>query len=229
MPSIARSRIVLLTSLVALGTGLAAFLSVTGVTSAVAADTSYEFEIRDDALVTSTDGTEPVRLIEDVRRTERIEVTIVDGRVIVSSEPRAPPTLNATQRRAAKRIVTAHRSIVDRAGAADGAVYTIRPVLRDTSSERAAVDGLSSVGPDREPVPAPSADPAFTVRENATESRRALVFEREGRSISTDRALVVIDVIGADLRYSAVVDLDSGAIEALVRFEPEGASDRIRT
>lgn len=212
------SRIALGVSLVILGVSVAVFLSVTGVTSAFSADTTHEFELRDGELVVTAGDSDAETLLEDVSGIERIEITTVDGRLIVSTAPREPETLPPERRMRAKQIAARERPISDTVEATDDAVYTIRPVLEGTPSERAAVVGARAEPTKRRPVPA--ADAPFAVHENTTDGK--VVLEREDRSISEQRALVVVDLIDSEVRYSVVVNLEAESVEAVVRIDPTG-------
>ncbi|SEP32086.1 hypothetical protein SAMN05216388_10851, partial [Halorientalis persicus] len=215
MRNVKPSRIALALSLVVLGGSLATLVSATGAASAITADTAHEFAVEDGALVTTVDGRTKT-LVPDVGTVERITVTTVDGRLLVRTEPLAPPDVSVTQRARAKQIVTDEPAIANTIDAAGGAVYTIRPVPDGVSSDRAAVVGADAERPWNHLVLA--TDAAFVARDSA--DANALVLERERQLNATQRALVVVDLPNDDVRYSVVVNLDTERFESFVRLDP---------
>jgi hypothetical protein len=218
MSTIDRSRVVLLLSLVVLGVSLAVFATVTGVASALTADTAQDFDIDDGSLVvTGSSGDEQV-LIEDVSRVERIEITTAGGQPVVQTAPRQQPTLDKSQRERAKEIVTSEASIADSVETG-GVLYSFRPIPAIVSSEQAAILGAETERPWE--FASPTSDSWFVARENTTDG--TLVFERPDREMSDQRVLTVVNVTESNVRYSVVVDLESGTIASVVRLGSRGS------
>jgi hypothetical protein len=173
MRNVKPSRIALALSLVVLGGSLATLVSATDAASAITADTAHEFAVEDGALVTTVDGRTKT-LVPDVGTVERITVTTVDGRLVVRTEPLAPPDVSVAQRARAKRIVTDEPAIANTIDAAGGAVYTIRPVPDGVSSDQAAVIGADAERPWNRLVPA--TDAAFVAHDTADANALVVLF-----------------------------------------------------
>jgi hypothetical protein len=217
MKSGALPRTVLLVALAGLAGSVAVFAGVTGVTSAIVSESPHEFEIQDGRLVEIHDGTTRT-LLADLSTVERIEITGIGTEPVVTTVPREPPELSRPNRKRAKRIVTADETGAETLPAPEDAVYTIRPIPVDLESDEAAIIGAESATWDRL---ATDEAAAFTVR-NGT-ARNAVVLERTDPQMSDRRALVVVDPLERNVRYSVVVHLETGTIEAFVRLR--GASE----
>jgi hypothetical protein len=218
MQTVALPRVVLLLALTVLAGSLAVLVSTTGVISANPSGSGYDFVVEDNRLI-ETSGDDPETLIADVSTVERIEISDIDTDPVVSTTPREPATVNLTKRKRAKQIVTSDESVSRTLTDPPGAVYTIRPIPETMSNDRAAIVGVSS-----EPTSSRllSVDqPEFTVRNGTAEG--TVILERTDHEMSDRRALVVVDPIRSQQRYSVVVDLENETIEAFVRFG--GASE----
>ncbi|PHQ46117.1 hypothetical protein DJ68_09060 [Halorubrum sp. C3] len=215
MRSAMPSKVALLSALTVLAVSIAVLLSVTGVSSVVTTDQPREVELRDGTLMLGGDGVTSEPLIDDVRGIDRIEVTTVNGQLLVTTDPRTPPTVQTTQRKQAKQIVASDRSLIDHGTEPSAALYTLYPVFKTASNKQTAVAGANAET--RREYLRTVTDTGFTIHKNTTE--KTAVFERPTRSVNEDRALVVVDVLDADVRYSIVVDLNSETIETVVQFD----------
>ena len=213
MQSVPRSRVVLVLSLVLLSGSLAVFGTVTGITSATTAAADYEFTIENGALVETSGGTNET-LVADLRTVQRVTITNLDTSPVVQTTAREPPELTRPQRKQAKQIVTRKEAITDTLATPTDAVYTMRPIPTAIPSDRAAVIGAD---PDTTWGRFVAADEsAFTVQ-NGT-AAGTVVINRTDPQRSDERALVVVEPINQDVRYSIVVDLQNETIDAFVRL-----------
>jgi hypothetical protein len=205
-------RVALVLALAVLAGSLAAFAGATGLAPATGGD-AHEFAIEDGRLVETGGGTNRT-LLTDVERVDRIEITDLDSEPVVTASPRRPVELRLPKRKRAKQIVATEAAITDAFDAPDDAVYTIRPIPRSAGSERAAIVG---VDPETTWDRSPSAGGAdFVVREKTPAD--TVVLERTERRTSDRRALVVVDPIQRDVRYSLVVDIQNETVDAFVRL-----------
>lgn len=212
MATVALPRVALVLALAVLAGSLAVFAGVTGLTAATG-DDAHELAIEDGRLVETSGGTNRT-LLADVGSVERIEITHLDTDPVVTASPRQPAELSLPKRKRTKRIVTTEAAITDTFDAPEDAVYTIRPIPRSVGSERAAIVGADpGTTWDR---PASTGDAGFTVREGTPAD--TVVLERTERPMSDRRALVVVDPIGRDVRYSLVVDVRNETVDAFVRL-----------
>jgi hypothetical protein len=209
MKSGALPRIVLLVALVCLAGSFAVFANVTGAISASPSDTTHEFAIENGQLVEVRNGT-PQTLVADLSTVERIEITDIKTEPVVTTTPRDPPKLSLSERKRAKRIVTADETLA----APGDAIYTIRPIPTNASSDEAAIVGAD---PDATWNQLGTVDPPeFTVRDKTPAD--TVVLERTARQMNDQQVLVVIDPLERDIRYSVVVDLETETVEAFVRL-----------
>ena len=213
MQSVPRSRVVLVLSLVLLSGSLAVFGTVTGITSATTAATDYEFTIENGALVETSGGTNET-LIAELRTVQRITITNLDTSPVVQTTAREPPELTRPQRKQAKQIVTRKEAITDTLATPTDAVYTMRPIPTAIPSDRAAVIGAD---PDTTWGRFVAADESAFKVQNGTASG-TVVINRTDPQRSDERALVIVEPINQDVRYSIVVDLQNETIDAFVRL-----------
>jgi hypothetical protein len=213
MKSGALPRTVLLVALAGLAGSVAVFTGVTGVTSATVSESTHEFAIQDERLVEIHDGTTRT-LLDDLSTVERIEITDIGTDPVVTTGPRDPPALSRPNRKRAKRIVTAEETGPETLHAPEDAVYTIRPIPIDVESDEAAIIGADSDATWDRLTTDEAAD--FVVR-NGT-APETVVLERTDPQMSDQRALVVVDPLERNIRYSVVVGLETETIEAFVRL-----------
>ena len=218
MQTVALPRVVLLLALTVLAGSLAVLVSTTGVMSANPSGAGSEFAIEDDRLI-ETSGDSSETLIDDVSTVDRIEISDIDTDPVVTTTPHEPATLNLTQRKRAKRIVTSDESISRTLTDRSGAVYTIRPIPETISNDRAAIVGVRPEPTSTRLTSVGHAD--FTVRNGTADD--TVILERTDHETSDRRALVVVDPIRSQQRYSVVVDLQNETMETVVRFG--GASE----
>jgi hypothetical protein len=213
MKTAALPRVVLILALAVLAGSLAVLGSVTGVVPETPSETGYEFVIEDERLI-ETSGDHNETLVADVSTVNRIKITNLDTSPVVSTTQYNPPKLTLTKQKHAKQIVTSNESISETLTSPDGAVYTIRPIPNSLDSERAAIVGVNPETRSTSLQPVGHAN--FTVQNETADD--TVIFERTGRQMSNQRALVVVDPIQREDRYSVVVDLQNETIEAFVRF-----------
>ncbi|WP_197052487.1 hypothetical protein [Halobellus rufus] len=209
MKSDALPRIVLLVALAGLAGSFAVLVNVSGVISAPPSDTTHEFTIEDGQLIDVRDGTsQPLRT--DLSTVERITITDLETTPVVTITPRDPPQLSLAERKRAKQIVTANGTLAT----PDDAIYTMRPIPVGTRSDRAAI-----VGADPEMTWSQLEtvnETEFTIRDGTPED--TVVLERKDKQMSTQRVLVVVDPLEGNVRYSAIVNLETETVEAFVRL-----------
>jgi hypothetical protein len=213
MKTVALPRVALVLALVVLAGSLAVFASTIGLVSATADGGGHEFAIEDGRLVETSNEADRT-LIADIGTVERIEISDLGADPVITTVSREPAELPPTERERAKQIVTTEATIADAIDTPADAVYTIRPIPSSVGSERAAIVGVDpETAWDRLPS---TGNAGFTVRDGTPPG--TVVLERTGPRMSDRRALVVIDPIERDIRYSLVVDLKSETVDAFVRL-----------
>ena len=206
------SRLALVFSLVLLGGSLAVFGSVTGVVP----DETHELEVKDGAIVTTTGSGQQHVLVNDIRTVSRVEIVHEDSYRVVRTVDRAPTAVDIRTRLRAQRVVTSAETVGSNIPATDSAVYAVRRIPAQLSSDRAAAIGSTPNTSLRLAV-APNAS-AFTVRQNED----TIVFERRESRWSDDRVLVIVTPNESGVQYSAVVNLRAETVESLVRLDRGG-------
>ncbi|MFC6976576.1 hypothetical protein ACFQL1_20790 [Halomicroarcula sp. GCM10025709] len=209
MPVVPSSRLVLVLSLVVLGSSIGVFGSVTGLVP----DESHRLTIEDGALVTSAGGGQPQVLVEDVRTVSRIEVRRTNGYHVVRAIDREPPAVPRETRLQAQQIVSSAETVGADIPPPNTATYAVRPIPAGLSSDRAAVVGATPNASLRTALAANAS--AFTVRQQDD----TIVFERHESWWSPDRVLVVVTPADSKAQYSVVVDLPTTTVESLVRLD----------
>ena len=209
MSPVPPSRLVLVLSLIVLGSSLAVFGSVSGIVP----DDTHEFAVEDDTLIATTDSGQRHELVEDVHTVSRIEISHSDSQYVVRTVDREPPAVGTQMRVRAQQIVTSVETVGGDIPAADSAAYTVRRIPTQLSSDRAAVLGATP-NASLQAVVAPNAS-AFTVRQHDD----TVIFERREPQWSSDRVLVVVTPPDSGTEYSVVVNLRTETVDSLVRLD----------
>ena len=212
MPLVPPSRLVLVLSLVVLGSSLAVF----GSAADIVTSDPHELALEDGALVATTDDSQQHVLVEDVHTVTRIEISHRDRYYAIQAVKRGPPPVDTQTRLRAQQAVTSAQTVGGDIPAPSSAAYAVRRIPARLSSGRAAAIGAT---PNTSPQTALTANAsAFTVRQHDD----TIVFARRESQWSEDRVLVVVTPHASGIQYSAVVNLRTETVESLVRLDRRG-------
>ncbi|WP_324761087.1 hypothetical protein [Haloarcula montana] len=209
MPVVPSSRLVLVLSLVILGTSLGVFGSVTGLVP----DDSHRLMIEDSALVTTAGDGQPQVLVEDVRTVSRIETRRTDGYHVVRAIDREPSAVSTETRLQAQQVVSSAKTVGADIPPPNNATYAVHRIPARLASDRAAVIGATPNASLRTALAANAS--TFSVEKQD----ETIVFERRESWWSVDRVLVVVTPANSNAQYSIVVDLPTTTVESLVRLD----------